>query len=140
MAHNFLCSSNELTQASLCFGNKYIWSHSLVLSVDQDPKPYLLLRHIEVVGNPALKGRVQLLFEDSEGRKFRSRPSLVFKRCQVEALVFGEGVVGDDLSRQIKMLLFALAFLRFRLPSFIFQPLLYVDSKSEKQRISPKRE
>lgn len=75
-----------------------IWSDSLVLAVDQDPKTNLVLGEIEVMRNTALKGAIRLLLQDTEAWQIRGGPILLVERSQVEAFMATKGFVGDHLS------------------------------------------
>lgn len=88
----------ELTKGGLVLGYRGIWSHSLVLSVDENPQPDLAIQVVEMASNTILESSIGLGLEDSEAWEIRWRPVLLIKGGEIEAFVAGESIVRDNLS------------------------------------------
>lgn len=101
--------------------NRYIWSNSFILSINQHPKSEISFRYFEILSNALLEGMECFGFEDSESREFRSRKIFIVERGEVEPLMSSKSVVGDDFGGKIKMLLVPLSSLCLQLFSFRIQ-------------------
>lgn len=104
--------------------NRDIRSNRLVLPVDQNPEPEITLVDLVVSGNPRLEGRKCLGLEYSESSEIGGRQVLFIKRGEVEARMSGKAVVGNDLCREVEMLLVLFSSASLHLLSFLFQPCL----------------
>lgn len=110
--------------AVMLFGDRDVWSDSLVLPVDKDPQTEITLVDLVVRSDPLLEDGKSLLLEDTEGRKIGGGKVLVVKGCEVEASVSAETVVRDDLGSEIQMLLVLLPTTGLELLPLLFQTSL----------------
>jgi len=94
-------------------GNVRIGPDSFVLTVNEDPKPDLALRLLEILSNARFELQVRLRLKDTESRQLRRWPILVIESGKIETLMGLEGLVCDHLGCQEKVLLVTLSFLRF---------------------------
>jgi len=105
--------SIELTKTVFRLGNVRIGLDSFVLTVNEDPKPDLTLRLLEILSNARFELQVRLRLKDTESRQLHRWPILVIESGKIEALMGLEGLICDHLGCQEKVLPVTLPFLRF---------------------------
>jgi hypothetical protein len=100
----------ELTKTLFRLRNMSIGSNSFVLTVNEDPKPDLALRLLEILSNTRFELQVWLGFKDTESRQLCRRPVLVIESGKIEPLMSLEGLVRDHLSCEEKVLFVTFSF------------------------------
>ena len=88
----------QQTQCRLILRNGRIWPNSLVLAVDEDPQPDLILRVLEVRCQAIFKCAIVFLFENTETRKLGGWPVSLIESRKVETFMTSESLVGDNLN------------------------------------------
>jgi hypothetical protein len=90
-------SDNLHGQRRVVLRHGRIRSHRLVLPVHEHPQPSVAFRHAELLQQLLLELDKGLRFEHARGEDVRDGPVAVLEGSEVEALVFAEDLVRDDL-------------------------------------------